>query len=58
MTEREQIVAFADDLDKLVKRYCDEFELAAASAVGVLTFKAHTIMADSVRSNEEEEGSE
>lgn len=44
MTEKEQIEAFADDLDRLVDRYCDEFDLSYAAAVGVLHFKAHLLM--------------
>ncbi len=55
MTEREQINAFADDLDRLVGRYCDEFELTAASAVGVLAFKMHTLMSHIERKDRGEE---
>lgn len=40
MTHREQIEAFADDLDKLCERYSIEFDLPYASAVGVLQMKA------------------
>ncbi len=43
MNEKEQIEAFADDVDRLVRRYENEFELSAASAVGVLQFKVHAI---------------
>lgn len=55
MTESEQIQAFADDLDKLVGRYCDEFDLCTASAIGVLAFKMHTLMAHAVKKHEEGE---
>lgn len=55
MTEQEQIEAFGDDLDKLVGRYCDEFDLTTASAVGVLAFKMHTLMAHAVRRHEDGE---
>lgn len=54
MSEQEQIKAFADDLDALVKRYIDEFDLTAASAVGCLAFKMHTIMTDAQRKFKEE----
>lgn len=54
MTEREQLQAFADDLDKLVGRYCDEFDLTAASAVGVLAFKMHTLMAHAQSQHDDE----
>ncbi len=53
MSEKEQIQAFADDLDRLVQRYIDEFELTAASAVGCLAFKMHTIMACAQKDYEE-----
>lgn len=53
MSEREQIKAFADDLDALVKRYIDEFDLTAASAVGCLAFKMHTIMVYAQKDYEE-----
>lgn len=54
MTEREQIDAFADDLDRLVGRYCDEFELTQASAVSVLAFKMHTLMSHAERTHRDE----
>jgi len=53
MSEREQIEAFADDLDNLVGRYCDEFDLTTASAVGVLAFKMHTLMAHAQKQHED-----
>jgi hypothetical protein len=55
MTERDQIQAFADDLDKLVGRYCDEFDLTTASAVGVLAFKMHNLMAHAQKNQEDED---
>lgn len=55
MTEREQIEALEADLDRLVGRYCDEFELTAASAVGVLAFKMHTLMSHAERKHRDEE---
>lgn len=54
MSEREQIEAFADDLDKLVGHYIDEFDLTTASAIGVLAFKMHTLMAYAVKRHEDE----
>lgn len=54
MTEREQIDAFATDLDKLVGRYCAEFELSTASAIGVLEIKIHTLIAHAVKGDDEE----
>ncbi len=55
MTERQQIMAFADDLDKLVARYEQEFELSMASAVGALMFKAHAIMTNAMDGDSEED---
>jgi hypothetical protein len=36
MTEREQVEAFSDDLEKLIYRYRDEFDLTVAGIIGVL----------------------
>lgn len=36
MSEQQQIDAFYRDLTTLVARYCAEFELTTAAAVGVL----------------------
>lgn len=58
MTEREQIEAFGDDLDKLVGRYIDEFDLSGASAIGVLAFKMHTLMVYMVKRHEDGEDPE
>lgn len=41
----EQCIQFGDDLDRLVKRYAEEYDLPAAAICGLLSFKAHTIMA-------------
>jgi len=44
MTEREQIIAFEADLSKLVTRYCHEFQLSLASAIGVLQVEQHRLI--------------
>lgn len=36
MTHKEQIVAFHDEIEAIVTRYADEFDLPIASAIGVL----------------------
>ena len=36
MTQEEQTQAFADDLENLVWRYIEEFDLTSASVVGAL----------------------
>lgn len=44
MTEAERIQQLSDDLDKLVEVYRREYEICYASVVGVLNFKAFTLM--------------
>lgn len=44
MSDAEQTQAFADDLQRLVQRYKNEFEITAAAAVGVLQFQQYLIM--------------
>ena len=53
MTDKEQTEAFADDLDKLVQRYCDEFDLSYAQAIGVLYMKAWLLMRDASEREDE-----
>lgn len=43
MSHQEQVRAFADDIDKLVDRYVNEFDLLYADAIGVLFMKAQLI---------------
>lgn len=43
MNHTEQITAFADDIDRLVERYRNEFDLTYASVIGVLFMKAHLL---------------
>lgn len=40
MNESDQISHFGDDLDRLVDRYRDEYDLTIASVVGALFAKA------------------
>lgn len=47
MTAHEQTSAFAKDIDKLVHRYREEFDLNYASAIGVLFMKAHALSEES-----------
>jgi hypothetical protein len=44
MTEQDQIQAFSDDLEKLIYRYRDEFDLTIASMVGVLECAKFEVM--------------
>ena len=52
MTEKEQIDAFSDDIDRLITRYADEFDLSRAAAVGTLMFALFNIMADARESHQ------
>lgn len=44
MDRRVQIEQFASELDRLVARFAKEYELDAASVVGVLAFKQAALM--------------
>lgn len=52
MTDKEQTDAFANDLDKLVERYRQEFEMSYAQIVGTLYMKNHLLCTEA----EEREG--
>jgi len=52
MNDRDQINAFAADLDKLVSRYCDEWSLSTAAAVGVLEIKKQQIITNALSDDE------
>lgn len=43
MDDKQQIFAFADDLDRLVDRYRSEFDLTYAAVVGILFMKAQLL---------------
>jgi len=44
MTDREQVMAFAADLEALVYRYRDEFDITVASLVGVLECAKYEVL--------------
>lgn len=44
MTHRDQIDAFANELDNLIERFEKEFELPNVSAVGVMQLKIHAML--------------
>ena len=54
MNPSEQIDAFARDLNALVSRYCAEFELSTAAAIGVLEIKKHELIAHAIKDDEED----
>ncbi len=47
-----QTKAFADQLDRLIDRFRDEWDLEYATVVGVLTMKAHLLMNEAEESYE------
>ena len=53
MTDKEQINAFACDLDALVTHYIQEFELTTAAAIGVLEIKKHALIAHAISDDDE-----
>jgi hypothetical protein len=55
MSEREQAKAFAEDLDRLVNRYRDEFELTYGSVVGVLFIKASLLSLEAEKGEGDED---
>lgn len=53
MTQREQCSHFGDDLDRLVDRYRDEYDMTMASVVGVLHMKAWLLCEEAGESNDD-----
>ena len=47
MDEKRQIKAFAEDIERLVDRYRNEFDLSYASVVGTLHMQASTLCLES-----------
>lgn len=44
MKQEDQATAFAEDLEALVDRYIQEFDLMSSSAIGVLQIQMHAIL--------------
>lgn len=42
-----EIEQFADEIDKVFERFRHEYDLTYAAAIGVLTMKIHTLVAES-----------
>lgn len=53
MNDKEQIEAFAEDLARLIRRYCEEFDLSTAGAIGVLEMTKHELIAFALKEEEE-----
>lgn len=55
MSRIQQVAAFANDLDNLIERYEQEFDLTYVEVIGVLHLKTHLICVDAVADDEEDE---
>jgi hypothetical protein len=56
--EKDQIGCFESDLDRLIQRYGDEFDMSLAAMVGTLQIKIHELVANSLDQDDEEDDSE
>lgn len=54
MDEKDQISHFEDDLQRLLDRYADEFEMSLASQVGTLMCKVHQLIALSYEDDDDD----
>lgn len=55
MKESKQIQVFQDELNKLVERFSDEFDLTLASMIGVMQVTIHEIIERTINQEEEDE---
>lgn len=58
MDEKEQIECFSGDLDKLLERYSDEFDMSLASQVGTLLIKIQELITISLDADDEDDDEE
>ena len=58
MDEKTQISCFDDDLDRLLTRYSDEFDMSLAAMIGTLQVKIHELVANSIDQDDEEDDEE
>lgn len=54
--EREQTERFARDLENLVARYCEEFDLTFATMIGVLHHQAFLLCSEAAAAADEDDG--
>jgi hypothetical protein len=54
MTHSEQVKALSNDIDSLIDRYADEFDLSYAAIIGVLFSKAHFLCQEAAEIKDEE----
>ncbi len=57
MDDKQQIFAFADDIDRLVERYRSEFDMTYAAVVGVLFMKSQLLCGEAGEKDDDEEAS-
>jgi hypothetical protein len=58
MKESEQIEAFQDELNRLIERFSDEFDLTLASMIGVMHVTIHELIVNTMNQDEEEDEEE
>lgn len=58
MTSREQLKAFSNELDKLVDRFGEEYDLSYAQIIGTMQYKVHLLCEQAGEESEEEEEEE
>lgn len=58
MKESKQIEAFQDELNKLIERFSDEFDLTLASMIGVMRVTIHELIVNTMNQDNEEEEDE
>lgn len=55
MKESKQIKVFQDELNKLIERFSDEFDLTLASMVGVMQVTIHELIVNTMNQEEKDE---
>lgn len=58
MKESKQIEAFQDELNKLIERFSDEFDLTLASMIGVMHVTIHELIVNTMNQDNDEEEEE
>ena len=55
LSERERVDQFIGDLDSMIERYLQEYDILLTSVVGILTQKVHYLLSDSYHEDVENE---
>jgi hypothetical protein len=55
MKESKQIEAFQDELNRLIERFADEFDLTLASMIGVMHVTIHELIVNTMNQDQEED---